>query len=294
MKSKAVDNMLGILKKYLFLSLVEIIILDVICAAGMFIIYHYDFSDSWIGYTVYSFSFYGVVVSSIFVYSNIVSVRNKVKKVYLIQKYQNDIQFKMKIRLFCSSCINLLYAGFKLFIGYRYTSIWEINIGIYYLLLFIICFVLLRQVNYAEVGKNKKEEYRKSIRCGYFLIILNVILSAVVIMMIKDNYTYNYPGYMIYVVAMYVFYNIITGTINLIKYHKYHSPVINSANTICFISALVSLLTLQTAMLTQFGDENIQMKQFTNGLTGAVVCLTIFIISIYMVVHSKKHLKIHS
>ncbi len=279
-------------KKYIFLNILTIVSLDSVGMLGLIGIYKYNLLDSLVAYLVYAISFYGFVVTSVYIFSNTALMKKRITKTKFVQKYQNDIQFKMKTRLFLSSSINLLYAGFKLVIGYLYLSVWEFNIGIYYLLLFIIRFILLRQVNYEEVGENKKEEYRKSIRCGYCLIILNLILSAVVVLMIKENYTYNYPGYIIYVVALYAFYNIITGTINLIKYNKYHSPIINTANAICFISALVSMLALQTAMMTQFGNNSIQTKQLANGLTGSIICIAVFIISLYMVLHSKKNLDV--
>lgn len=88
---------------------------------------------------------------------------------------------------------------------------------------------------------------------------------------------------MIYVAAMYAFYAIINAGINIIRYGKYDSPIINAANIICFITALVSMFSLQTAMLTQFGEHSLHENQMVNALTGSIISITILTITIFMV-----------
>lgn len=45
------------------------------------------------------------------------------------------------------------------------------------------------------------------------------------------------------------------SVIDLVKYRKYKYPVLSAAKAIRFAAALVSLLSLETAMLAQFGDD---------------------------------------
>lgn len=96
---------------------------------------------------------------------------------------------------------------------------------------------------------------------------------------------------MIYVAAMYTFYAIINAGINIIRYEEYDSTIINTANTICLITVLVSMFSLQTAMLTQFGKHSLHENQMVNALTGSIIRLTILTITIFMVYTSKKKLK---
>lgn len=244
-------------------------------------------SHTILAYMLYPIGFYTLIITTI---SIIEYVKRWLKKFPIVIKYQTDIQLKMKIKLFTSMIINISYAMMKLIIGYLYLSIWEIHIGIYYLIICIIRFFLFYHVKYMKFGKDLVSEYKKSIICGYGLLLLTFIFSGMVFLMVYRNYTYSYPGYLIYVAALYTFYNVISGIINIIKYYKYHSPLLNTSNDIYFICALVSLLSLQTAMLHTFNNEGGRMIQLSNGITGLVVCMIILMISLYMIIHSKKKL----
>lgn len=59
-------------------------------------------------------------------------------------------------------------------------------------------------------------------------------------------------------------------------------------------AALVSLLSLETAMLAQFGKgKNPEaFRQIMTGTTGGAVCLIVFSMSIFMIVKSTRKLKI--
>ena len=260
-----------------------------------FILLVYIFSERlnhiFFAYIVYLLAAYSLIITTAALFKAITHIKKDVHHIYHVSRYYSDIQYRMKIKLFMSVSINVSYAGLKLVIGSIYSSIWEIHLGLYYLIICIVRIILLQQVNYRNIGKNKQLEYKKYALCSYFLIALNLVLTGVVILMVYRNYTYNYPGYLIYIAALYTFYTAISAVYNMIKFRKYHSPLINAINIICFITALVSILSLQTAMLTQFGTESIAEKQMANGLTGTVICMSIFMISIYMIIHSKKERK---
>lgn len=275
-------------KKIFFLDKYLIFTLDIICILAMT---YFRLNNSFIIYLIYCLSFYSLLVTTIFVSFKISSIKKRILKIPIIIKYRNDIQFKIKIRLSLSLCLNTLYAIFKFFMGYILLSTWEVHIGIYYLIIGILRFILLHHVNYNELGVYKIKEYKKVKQCGYLLILLNLILSGLVFLMVYRNHFYTYPAYTIFIVALYTFYNFINGCAAFIRYRKYDSPIINAANIICLILALVSLLTLQTAMLVQFGNESFQTNQLINGLTGSIVCSIISIISLYLVIKSKRKIK---
>ena len=68
--------------------------------------------------------------------------------------------------------------------------------------------------------------------------------------------------------------------------------VMSAAKIISFISSLVSMLSLETAMLTQFGQNDTpQFRQLMTGITGMSVCFIVLGISIYMIVHANKKIK---
>ena len=50
---------------------------------------------------------------------------------------------------------------------------------------------------------------------------------------------------MIYVMAMYAFYVTVMAVINMVRYRKYHSPVMSAAKAVNLAAALVSMLSLE-------------------------------------------------
>ena len=71
---------------------------------------------------------------------------------------------------------------------------------------------------------------------------------------------------------------------------KEKSILLVTLRNISYADALVSILSLQTAMFAAFGQNSGRMIPITNALTGAGVCLMIFALGIYMVHKSKNTL----
>lgn len=85
-----------------------------------------------------------------------------------------------------------------------------------------------------------------------------------------QNSGFEYPGMLIYIMAMYSFYATIMAVRNVIKFRRYGSPVMSAAKIINLTAALVSMLSLKTAMLTRFGDAgNLMFRQIMTASTGA-------------------------
>ncbi len=76
-------------------------------------------------------------------------------------------------------------------------------------------------------------------------------------------------------------------------YRKYHSPVISAARKVSLAAALVSMLSLETAMLSQFDTESTSpyFRQLMTGSTGAGICAIIVGMGIFMIIHSTRRLK---
>ena len=56
--------------------------------------------------------------------------------------------------------------------------------------------------------------------------------------------------------AMYAFYSVITAVVNLVKFRKHGSPILPEAKAINLVAAMVSILSLETEMLAQFGEDD--------------------------------------
>ena len=114
--------------------------------------------------------------------------------------------------------------------------------------------MLARYVHRRTVGENISAEFQRYRACGIILLLMNQALVGIIVYMVTQDRGFSYPGLMIYAMAMYAFYITITAAINVVKYRKHGSPVMSAAKVVSLTAALVSMLSLETAMLSQFGD----------------------------------------
>ena len=83
-----------------------------------------------------------------------------------------------------------------------------------------------------------------------------------------------------------------TAMINVVKYRKYNSPVMSAAKALHFVAALVSMLALETAMLTQFGSSGTAgFRKAMTGCTGGVICALISGLSVCMIRRATKQIR---
>jgi len=79
-----------------------------------------------------------------------------------------------------------------------------------------------------------------------------------------------------------------------VKYRKFNSPVYSASKAISLAAACVSMLTLESTMLTTFNDGTMDelTRRLFLGLSGGVISVFIIVMAIYMIVQSNKKLKL--
>ena len=93
--------------------------------------------------------------------------------------------------------------------------------------------------------------------------------------------------------ATYSFYSIIIAIINVFKYRRHKSPVLSAAKAINLVAAMVSVLSLETAMLAQFGgNEAPGFRAVMTAATGGGVCTVVIAMAIFMIIKATRQLKI--
>lgn len=210
-----------------------------------------------------------------------------------VGRYLADLPFKLKISLYLSFAINLVYAGVNAFSGIYYGSPWFGSLAAYYIFLSVMRLLLIRYAHRHGFGENKAAEWKRYLACGIILMAMNIALAGVVILVLRQNRSFDYAGFLIYVMAMYAFYSTVMAIVNLVRYRKYHSPVMSAARTVNLVAALVSMLSLETAMLTQFdpGSISSSFSRMMIGSTGGAVCVAVVAMGIFMIIRSAMQLK---
>lgn len=241
--------------------------------------------------TITGFPHFMAFVQAIKRYINEHPLMKKLRSTAIGSRFFSDVRFRSDVSLYQGFFINLLYIVMKMFSGIYYRSFWFVALAFYYILLAIMRFMLLRRRKVKTSRTLMEEEIHRYRLCGIMLLVMNQALVGIVIFMVHQNRGFDYPGLLIYLMALYAFYAVISSIINLVKFRKHGSPVMSAAKAIQFVAALVSILSLETAMLAQFGGDDETFRAIMTGATGGGVCTIVIGIAIFMIWKSTKQIK---
>lgn len=254
-----------------------------------------------LAYLSYLASAYALIVTGVRFPGMIRSIRHgieyhpltkKILSVPVGRRYVEDIKFRTEVSLGLGFTINLLYIAIKMASGIYYHSAWFIALAIYYILLAAMRLLLLYHRKWPEGSAHLELELRRYRMCGCVLLVMNLALGGIVAFMVRHNRGYEYPGTLIYAMAVYSFYAVIIATINVVKSRRHGSPVLSAAKAINLVAAMVSILSLETAMLAQFGSNDDPMfRKMMTACTGGGVCLIILGVAVFMIAKSSKQIK---
>lgn len=290
------EKIIRIIKRICFLPLISTFIIALPSFAFLIASLTGKIHNSVLNDIVYLLSAYALVISVTGISKIVNFVRNGVGEhpfmkwllsVPIVEKLIHENRFRTEIALYPGFCINVLYVIFKTATGIYYRSAWFLSLGVYYLALAIMRFLLIHYIRLKKQTSDENDELRRYRMCGYMLFLINIALTGITILAVKKNAGFTYSGYLIYVMAMYAFYSVITAVMNLVKYRKYGSPILSAAKVINMSTALVSIFSLETAMLAQFGGENTEhFRVMMTALTGAGVSLIVLGMAVFMIVRS--------
>ena len=128
-------------------------------------------------------------------------------------------------------------------------------------------------------------------RTAWLLFLLNIPMGGMIALMVRANASFSYPGTIIYASSLYTFYTMALAIINLVKYRRLGSPILSAAKVLNLVSAMMSILGLQTAMISQFDPGNEAFRKTMNTMTGSVVYGVVILIALWMLRHGRKERK---
>lgn len=282
--------------KLLFPPVWVTLILTVICAVALVAVFVKHLETHPAAYVVYTVSFYTISVLSIACGTTFPKEFKRAKAWLYGNKYGNrlltDAVFKNQVSLYATLAVNILYVGVNAVMYFLYDSMWFVILAAYYGILALMRFLLLHYKAKYEIGSNRRGELHRAILCSSILLLVNIVLSGAVLMILFEEKGFFYHGILIYVVALYTFYITVYAIVNVVKYRKYNSPVMLTAKIIALSAALVSMLSLETAMLSEFGAEMAEAeKRIMIAATGGGVSVAVVIMSCFMIVRSAKEMK---
>ncbi len=282
--------------KLLFPPVWLILLLTVFSAAVLTAVFAKGWDTSPIAYAVYVIAFYTLSVFCLACWKTFPgyykSVRGKIYDNRYANRYLTDPAFKTHVSLHTSLVINLLYVAVNGVSAVVYSTAWFGIFAVYYAIMAVMRFLLLRYVSRNAIGQSRLGELKRSRLCAYILMLVNLILTGAVLMMVTFDRGFSYRGILIYVMAMYTFYITVSAIIDLFRYRKLGSPVMTVSKIIKFAQALVSMLFLETAMFAQFGGEMApEYQKLMIMLTGGGIAAIVAVMAVYVIVRSTKEIQ---
>ena len=209
------------------------------------------------------------------------------------RRWQDDTRLRVNTSLYGSLAWNALYGIFQLWLGFYHHTFWFYSLGAYYICLAVMRFFLVRHTRKYAPGEKMREELIQYRACGWVFLLMNLALALIIFFMVYWNRTFEHHMITAITMAAYTFTALTTAIINVIKYRKYNSPVFSASKAISLAAALVSMLTLESTMLTTFGDGTMTAieQKLMLGATGGAISVLIVATAIYMIVVGTKKLK---
>lgn len=207
----------------------------------------------------------------------------------MLKRIFNDKQYRRKAIELFSLIFSAIFGVFNGILAIISSSVWFLMLSIYYIALSV-----------ARLGiyyhkKNLREKSRiSSIRLyrssGIFLLVMNFAIGVAVLQIVFIEKSFNYSGLFIYAVATYAFTKITFAIINISKTRGTENYTEMALRSINLIDAGVSVLALQTALISEFSDGTADIT-IMNAITGAVVFLFTLAFGIFMIIKAHKEIK---
>lgn len=286
-------------KKILFPPVWIAAVWALVSAAALVAVFVKGWEQTVIAYIIYALSAYTLCVVMILLVRVLPKryriIRQKIYENPFGNRYMTDKAFRTKISLYISFGVNLLYVALQGLQWHLFRSWWFVVLAVYYAILSVMRFLLLRYIRANVIGSSILLEWKRSRVCACILMLVNLCLSGAVLMILYENKGYDYPGILIYVMALYTFYSTINAIVQTVKYRKLGSPVMSTAKVIALSSALVSMLNLETAMFSQFGAEMaVESRRLMIILTGAGISIAVNAMSAVLIIKSTNVIRDYS
>lgn len=198
-------------------------------------------------------------------------------------RYLSDRYFRASVSLLQGMAVNFLYVLFRLVTGIYYHSAWFLSMAAYHLVLGCLRAYLF--LGYRR--RSPARERRCYRRAAWLLFLLNLPMGGMMVLMVLTDSGFSYPGYVIYLSAIYTFYICGMAVANVFRFRKMGSPILSAAKILNFVAAMMSVLGLQTAMIAQFSPQDNAFRTTMNAITGGAVYASVIVIAALMLHRSK-------
>lgn len=168
-------------------------------------------------------------------------------------------------------------------------SAWLMVMTIFYVIMIVMKITVLSRGGVSLVSKNPKFTSANNYKIfSLWLLAFDIVFGISILIFHFLNIYKEYPGYTIYLTAVYVLIRLGLSVKNMVQAHISQSFTTISLRKIDSVKALVSLLILINALLARFGHPYSDLTRNLNSAAGAGAFLIILIMSLSGLISSRK------
>lgn len=271
-------------KKCFRLHPVLALLLSAVFGGGLVWVFLNGRETAWYAYIVYVGAFYALVVDCA---ALIPRIMGWVKRPRPVKKG------KFRRSLYTHLLVDLIYGFWQIVQGVVVGSAWIGGYGIYNVCHGVVRAVLAR---YARKLKGLPEDRKKErlgwrcyTVCGFLMVAVNLTMTGLVYQTIWMGRSSHYSEIAVIAVAVFTFYKLIMAIVRVVKCRRSNEPISGAARNLGLAEAMMSLFSLQAALLAVYGG-GFEHQQLMNSLTGFAVCLMTMLGGIGMIVHGLRRI----
>ena len=283
-------NWREIIRKVLFPNTFVVFLMVNASAVGLIYIFIRGMEMHPLAYLMYVIAFYTLITVCVRIPGIVKWWKRKLHENKYTDKYLFDKDLRIRISMYRGLLISFIFAMFKIILGFIYDSSWFFAMAGYNMILSFMRFLLVWQSQ--KKGMSEGEERKQALFsyrvCGWLMLVLNVAVSVIMFMVIVQNQRIEYHMIACIGLAAFTFYCFTRAVINMIKYKRRNNPIYAAVKRVDMVKAIVSIFTLQVALLTTFGGQGAEVDaRLMNTLTGIAVTVAINTIGAMMIAGAK-------
>jgi len=279
------------LKKVFYPHIAIVVAFTAIAIFGLIYSFSADAAAPFLRYLSYFVSAYSLTLVCLRLPAAIKKVKKFSDNNQLLLRYKSDIKYRNKISLYANTSVSFIFMLFYLIMGVINKSLWFYSLATYYALLSLMRFFLLKDLR-KENESDMLRQWNSYRFCGIILLIINIALAVITFFVIRYNQGFSHSFIETIAIALFTFITTTLAIINGIRYRKFNRPIISAVKFVNLAAALVSMFSLETAMLTVFGSQkDYSFKRIMTTLTGTVLGLIILIMAVFMIAKGTGEIK---
>ncbi len=218
------------------------------------------------------------------------------KKSRFMQFFSERYDYRTLLLTFFSIILNVGYIVFDIVMAVLAESVWYGSLALYYFLLgFLRTMAVWSERRVGKKFGREPEKYKEAQLknfgfCGILLLVLSLAMTIPVFLMVNREAPERYNTLTAVVFALYTFTRFCMAIVNLVRARKRKSLFLRSLRNISLSNALMSLVSLASALIATFSDDGGASMAPVNAATGFAVCLISIGIGICMIFYATGNL----